>query len=127
MWNIISQGPWSEVPSWHAHSEKTLSEYVRYNSYENSSRLTRDALGTSDYKPYVAKLTSTFLDSHFIFMVILWNSLPLGFKKCTSLSCFKTNLRAHYKSLVWPASDPGKTRTLVLYISRWNVDHLAQK
>ena len=60
MWNIISQGPWSEVPSWHAHSEKTLSEYVRYNSYENSSRLTRDALGTSDYKPYVAKLTSTF-------------------------------------------------------------------
>lgn len=83
--------------------KKTLSEYVTCNSYENSSRLTRDALGTTNYEPYVAKLSSTFLDSYFIRMVILWNSLPLGFKKCTSLSLFKTNLRAHYKSLFWPA------------------------
>ena len=74
-----------------------------------SFRSTRSTT-SSDYRPNSCK-TSTYRDSYFNRIVLLWNSLPSNIKACTSVSSFKTLLRAHYYALLLSTFDPDRIRT----------------
>ena len=84
-----------------------LSNYVTPCSL--SSRPTRSTT-SKDFRPNSCK-TSTYRDSFFNRVIILWNSLPFNIKSSNSVSSFKNLLRAHYSTLLLSTFDPDRIRT----------------
>ena len=94
-------------------------DILKYVTPYSKSRVTtcRNSFISIDYKPNLTK-TSTFRDSYFNRIILLWNSLPFNTKESTTLSSFKTKVRSHYKSLLHSAFDPDRIRTFITICSK---------